>query len=63
MMKGKFTLNNVPIPVRAKPPSGNNLNLTIDSNTGRVLSLGINDLPADLKQLGEIKDLTQVTKF
>ena len=63
MMKGKFTLNRVPLPVRAKAPSGNNLNLTIDGNTGRVISLGINYLPADLKQLGEVKDLTQFTKF
>ncbi|AFZ13559.1 hypothetical protein Cri9333_2704 [Crinalium epipsammum PCC 9333] len=63
MMKGKFTLNRVPLPVRAKLPSGNNLNLTVDGNTGQVVSLGINDLPADLKQLGEIKNLTQFTKF
>ncbi len=63
MMKGKFTLNRVPLPVRAKPPSGNNLNLTVDGNTGQVVSLGINDLPADLKQLGDIKDLTQFINF
>ena len=64
MMKGKFTLNKVPIPVGIdKAPSGNNLNLTIDGNTGRVISLGINDLPANLKPLGEIKDLTQFINF
>ncbi|HEY9694062.1 MAG TPA: hypothetical protein V6D15_17810 [Oculatellaceae cyanobacterium] len=63
MMKGNFTLNSVPRPMGAKSPSGNNLNLIVDGNTGQVRSLGINNLPADLKQLGDIKDLTQLTKF
>jgi len=58
VMKGNFTLTNVPRPRRAKAPSGQYLSITFDAATFERLDLALRHQASSVSHLGPVSDLT-----
>lgn len=61
VIKGNFTLNDVPTPPKAHAPTGHYLALTFDPATFQAMDLGLTNQPppAPLRSLGPVSTLAQ----
>lgn len=55
MMKCRFNLTSQLRPPGAKAPTGDSLNFTVNEKNGQRKSIGMNNLPSSLNQLGQIE--------